>query len=176
MIDKTEGLEEQRITGTMVAYYYICKRKLWLFAKGLNMENISGNANVIKGKLLHETRFPREQYREFAFDNIKIDFLVYGDQVYVHEIKKSKKFEDAHKWQLKYYIYSLRQKNVNCSGGVIHYPASMRKVEIEYEPEDDQQIRTSLKEIADLLKMKSIPPKVGKKMCSKCAYFDFCYV
>jgi len=175
MIDRAESLEEQHITGTMVAYYFICKRKLWLFAKGLNMENVSENANVVKGKLLHETRFQREQNREFTFDNIKIDFLVYGDQVYVHEIKKSKKFENAHTWQLKFYIFSLRQKNVNCSGGVIHYPASMRKVEIEYEPEDDLKIREALGDIASLLKKDSLPPKTGKKICSKCAYFDFCF-
>ncbi len=174
MIDGTDTLNEQHITGTMFAYYFICKRKLWLFAKGLNMENISENANVVRGRLLHETRFPREQHREFVFDNIKIDFLAYGDQVYVHEIKKSKKFEEAHTWQLKFYIFSLRRKNVNCSGGVLHYPASMRKVEINYEPEDDMRIREALGEIASLLKNDSPPSKTGKRMCSKCAYFDFC--
>ena len=175
MINRADSLEEQHITGTMVAYYFICKRKLWLFAKGLNMENVSDNTDVVKGKLLHETRFKREQYREFAFDNMKIDFLVYGDQVYVHEIKKSKKFEEAHIWQLKFYIFNLRQKNVNCSGGVIHYPANMRKVEIDFEPEDDQKICEALEEIGSLLKKDSLPPRTGKRVCKKGAYFDFCF-
>jgi len=121
MIDGTDTLNEQHITGTMFAYYFICKRKLWLFAKGLNMENISENANVVRGRLLHETRFPREQHREFVFDNIKIDFLAYGDQVYVHEIKKSKKFEEAHTWQLKFYIFSLRRGSAHMAVEVLYF-------------------------------------------------------
>jgi CRISPR-associated exonuclease Cas4 len=175
MIDRLDSLEEQHITGTMVAYFFVCKRKLWLYAKGLNMENISENTNVIKGKLLHETRFQRERNREFAFDNIKIDFLVYNDQVFVHEIKKSKKFENAHIWQLKFYIFNLRQKRVNCTGGVIHYPANMRRVEVDYGPEDDIKIQEALREIVSLLKQTSLPLKTEKKICSKCAYFDFCF-
>jgi len=34
--DQAHESNPMHITGTMVAYYYICHRKLWLFAKGLN--------------------------------------------------------------------------------------------------------------------------------------------
>jgi CRISPR-associated exonuclease Cas4 len=166
---------QTNITGTMVAYFHICHRKLWLFSKGLNLENISGNVDVIKGKILHESRFTRETHKEVSFDTIKIDFLRYGDQVYVHELKKSKKFEDAHIWQLKYYIYLLQQKEVNCSSGVIHYPTSMRKVEVELSLEDKSQIKHALARIGEITGSPALPRKVQKKMCSRCAYFDFCY-
>ena len=86
--DEAISLEQLGITGTMVAYYFICQRKLWLFSKGLNLENISGNVDVIKGKILHESRFKRETHKEFAFDTVKIDFLRFGEQVFVHEVKK----------------------------------------------------------------------------------------
>ncbi len=81
----TRDGQNDRITGTMVAYYYICRRKLWLFSKGLNLENVSGNEDVIKGRILHENRFTRESNKEIGFDNIKIDFLRFGDEVYVRQ-------------------------------------------------------------------------------------------
>jgi CRISPR-associated exonuclease Cas4 len=55
----------------MVAYFFICQRKLWLFSKGLNLENVSGNVDVIKGRVLHENRFKRESQKEIAFDTVK---------------------------------------------------------------------------------------------------------
>lgn len=164
-----------QITGTMVAYYYICRRKLWLFSKGLNLENVSGNEDVIKGRILHENRFTRESNKEIGFDNIKIDFLRFGDQVYVHEVKKSKKFEEAHIWQLKYYIYTLQNRGINCSSGVLHYPSSMRKMDIELTAEDKSMLQQALEGIFDIIKKECPPPKISRKMCSRCAYFDFCY-
>lgn len=167
--------EQQYITGTMVTYYFICRRKLWLFSKGLNLENVSGNVDVIKGKILHENRFKRETHRELAFDTVKVDFLRFDGQVFVHEVKKSKKFEKAHVWQLKYYIYLLRNRGVNCSAGVIHYPASMRKVEVAWEEGDDLHMKQALENVSQVLG-EPIPPDIlNRKMCSRCAYFDFCY-
>jgi len=41
------------ITGTHFAYFLICRRKLWLFANNLQMEQESDL--VLEGRLLHET-------------------------------------------------------------------------------------------------------------------------
>lgn len=163
------------VTGVVFSYFYICHRKMWLFCKGLNQENVSGNPDVVKGELLHESRFKRQTNKEMGFDRVKVDFLKFGDQVYVHEIKKSKKFEEAHKWQLKYYIYTLQNKGINCSAGVIHYPESMRKVDVEFIEKDKETINEILAEIQQILAQDSLPKKLSKKFCSRCAYFDFCY-
>ena len=45
---------EERITGVMIYYYFVCKRKLWYFCHDLQMENVSQNENVQLGKLLDE--------------------------------------------------------------------------------------------------------------------------
>ena len=47
--------EDLTYTGTQVNYYLICKRKLWLFSRGLEIEEISDL--VLLGKLLHERGF-----------------------------------------------------------------------------------------------------------------------
>jgi CRISPR-associated exonuclease Cas4 len=164
------------VTGTMVAYYHICRRKLWLFARGLNLENVSGNPDVVKGKLIHESRFQRENYRDLSFDRVQIDFIKFGDQIYLHEIKKSRKFEEAHIMQMKYYIFYLNSRGVRCFAGTIHYPTAMRKVEVTFNREDELRIVEALRGIENILK-KNIPPgKINRKFCRRCAYFDFCYI
>ncbi|WP_338834073.1 hypothetical protein MHLNE_04400 [Moorella humiferrea] len=170
------GTEGIGITGALVSYYFICHRKVWLHAKGLDFENVTGNANVIKGKILHETRFPREHERERQIDSIKIDFLKYGDEVVVHEVKKSRKFEDAHLWQLKYYIFVLKHKGVNCRRGILHYPASIRRVEVEMTAEDEEVIERAVSEIREILNQQTPPLAKKRKFCLQCAYWDFCAV
>ncbi|NPV53474.1 MAG: CRISPR-associated protein Cas4 [Firmicutes bacterium] len=169
-------IDQLAITGTMVAYYHICQRKLWLFCRGLNLENVSGNPDVIKGSIIHESRFPRETLRDVSFGQVKVDFIKFGDQVYLHELKKSRKFEDAHIMQMKYYIFVARSKGINCSGGIIHYPTAMRKVEVTFTEEDQEHIVEALGGISGVVKASVPPGKLKKKFCKRCAYFDFCYV
>ena len=38
---------EERITGVMIYYYFVCKRKLWYFCHEIRME--SDNENVMLG-------------------------------------------------------------------------------------------------------------------------------
>ncbi|MEG1820882.1 MAG: Dna2/Cas4 domain-containing protein [Malacoplasma sp.] len=90
-------------TGTHFNYYQICKRKLWLYANGVNMEHTSDL--VYDGKLIHEESYPQrsERYEEIELDGIKVDFYDAKNKV-IHEIKKSNKVETAHELQLKYYL------------------------------------------------------------------------
>ena len=63
-----------KLTATLINYYHICHRKLWLFANGINMEH---NSTVVAdGKLLHETSYPQraEKYSEIEIGGSKIDF------------------------------------------------------------------------------------------------------
>ena len=63
-----------QLTATLINYYHICHRKLWLFANGINMEH---NSTVVAdGKLLHETSYPQraEKYSEIEIGGSKIDF------------------------------------------------------------------------------------------------------
>jgi len=49
----TRALEEVlAFTGTQVNYYFVCKRTLWLFSHGLDMEETSDL--VLLGRFLHE--------------------------------------------------------------------------------------------------------------------------
>ncbi|WP_286317289.1 Dna2/Cas4 domain-containing protein, partial [Romboutsia ilealis] len=45
-------IEDLKVQGVKINYYYICKRKLWLFSKGITMEQNS--SRVESGKIVHE--------------------------------------------------------------------------------------------------------------------------
>ena len=84
-----------QITGTHINYYFVCHRKLWLFANSIQMEHTS-NA-VFEGKLIHKTSYPQRsaKYEEIAIDGIKIDYYDTKNKI-IHEVKKSDKAEKAH--------------------------------------------------------------------------------
>ena len=116
-----------RITGTHINYYHVCKRELWFFSQGIQMEHTSDT--VAEGKLIHETSYPQRAagYQEIEIDGIKIDYYDARNKV-LHEIKKSNKVEDAHTWQVKYYLYILHQRGIEGVKGILEYP-KLRKVE-----------------------------------------------
>ena len=62
-------------TGTHFNYYQICRRKLWLFANGINMEPTSDV--VYDGKLIHEGSYQQwpERFEEIAVEGIKVDYF-----------------------------------------------------------------------------------------------------
>ena len=162
---------ELKFKGTQVAYAVICKRKLWLFSKGIALEHTSDK--VMLGKVIDETTFKEEE--GLIDENVSIDFLKSGDEIVVHEIKLSSAIEEAHELQVKYYIYYLRKKGVNTSRGIIHYPKARKIKEVSFTKNDEEIIEKALKTIDEILNYE-YPPKVERKpYCIKCAYYEFCY-
>ena len=84
-----------KITGTMVNYYFHCKRQCWLFANRINLEDNSEDVRV--GKILHELKTEGRKNTEISIDNIRVDKI---DNTYITEIKRSDADMDAVKWQM----------------------------------------------------------------------------
>ncbi|MEM1536062.1 MAG: CRISPR-associated protein Cas4 [Candidatus Pacearchaeota archaeon] len=157
------------VTGTQVNYFFVCKRKLWLFSKHLSMEQTS--ELVTLGQLLHEQSY-KKNFKEILIDNLKIDFLHDGCEV--HEIKKSKKIEKAHIYQLLYYIYYLKKKGINAKG-IINYPLLRRIEKVELTEEKEKEIEKILDEIKKIISSLYPPEKEKKPYCKKCSYFELCW-
>jgi CRISPR-associated exonuclease Cas4 len=129
---------------------------------------------VYIGKLIHETSYEREKKEIDIDDTIKIDFI--GKDRVIHEVKKSDKIEEPHIWQLKYYIWYLKQKGVKEITGKINYPKLKKTIEVYLEPEDDKKINEIFEKIFKI-KHAEIPPIVNKtKICRKCSYNDICFI
>ena len=165
----------RHVTATLISYFFTCKRRMWLFANGINMEQTSDL--VYDGKLIHETSYPQrsERYEEVEIDCIKIDYYDARNKV-IHEIKRSDKVESAHEWQVKYYIYVLENNGIDGVTGILEYPELRQTTKVELTDADRQKIKEIEDKIAQLISSDECPPVINAKICKSCSYYDFCYV
>lgn len=160
------------VTGTMIYYYFVCKRKLWYFCNEINME--TENENVMLGKLLDENSYKREDKHISINNLINIDFI--RECGVIHEVKKSRAIENAAIWQVKYYLYYLKQKGVSELTAKIDYPLLKKSIDVELLSDDEIYIGKVIEEIMNM-KNKKLPPYLKEKsICRKCAYFDLCFI
>jgi len=169
------------ITGVQIEYYFHCKRQLWLFAHNIQMER--ENENVSIGKVISENTYKREKHEVEITDEIekigvKIDFIDTRNKV-VHEIKKTDSFEEAHKWQLLYYMYVLRQRGVEVCKGIIDYPKQRKITEVTLNDDTEKNLMDIIKSVNDVCgsdePLKVEETGVKKNVCRKCSYYELCY-
>jgi CRISPR/Cas system-associated exonuclease Cas4 (RecB family) len=257
---------EIKFTGTQVNYYFVCKRKLWLFSHNIELEPESDLVKL--GKLLHENRYTRKM-KEVQVGRIKIDFMekektkglqrkelrdeakeeeeqeenmqidntaestatipddvggalnrpsspsvptlntvsceginperLVGPQVrgqtekkeeegeqqhqqqqqnsiVIHEVKRSKKMQDAHFYQLLYYMYCLKRDfGVRVSHGVLHYPLLKQNVEVGLTQDRVRQLEDAINGIAEVNSFPRPPGPEWKRYCRSCAYQELCW-
>jgi len=156
-------------TGVEVNYYFVCRRKLWFFSRQLDLEEESDL--VLLGKLLHEHGYTRK-FKEVNIGRIKIDFL--ERHGVIHEVKRSRRMEKAHLFQLLYYIYYLKRLGVEVKG-MLHYPLLKRNVEVKLTVELESKLEAVLEEMKRITSSNSPPRAERKKYCSKCSYFELCW-
>lgn len=163
------------ITGTHFNYYFICHRKLWLFANQINMEHSSDL--VFEGKLIHEYSYPQrsEKYEEVEIDGVKIDYYDAKNKV-IHEVKKSDKKEIAHEWQVKYYIYILENNGIDGVTGILEYPKMRKTEEVLLSERDRIEIEEIKLEIERIVTSEACPDKLPISKCRNCSYYDFCWI
>ncbi len=160
-----------RITGVKINYYFVCKRKLWLFSHNISMEHTSELVEM--GNILHEHSYERKR-KEIELDGIKIDFFDKNRGI-INEVKKSKAMEESHIWQLKYYIYYFRRLGLEVTGQ-INYTLMRRREKVELNEEDEREIEKIIKEIQEINRLEKSPAKIDRKFCKKCSYYELCYV
>ena len=162
----------KKITGVMVYYYFVCRRKLWFFSNDLNMESNSELVGI--GKFIDETSYGRERKNILIDESISIDFL--KDWKIVHEVKKSNKIDEASKWQLKYYMWVLKSKGVEIEKGILNYPLLRKREEIFLCEKDEREFRIIVEDIKKIVSSKVPSDTLNKGFCKKCAYYEFCYI
>lgn len=163
------------ITGTHINYFLVCKRKLWLFHHQVQMEH---NSELVQmGKLIHESAYPNRnvRYEEVEIGGIKVDFYDPKEKV-VHEIKKTSAYEEAHEWQLKYYLFVLQQHGFGEVSGILEYPAHRQTQKVTLAMEDHAQLASMVQQVQILAEQEFCPPITKTKGCKNCAYHDFCFV
>jgi CRISPR-associated exonuclease Cas4 len=158
------------VSGVQMHYYKVCERKLWLFSKGIALEE--EHDRVVEGKILHERAYPRLDEREILVDNtFKLDAL---DGEYIREIKISSKMAEADRFQMLYYLYELKKRGI-IKKGLISYTKERKTEEVILTENDEKEIEKAIGEIYRVLQLHSPPPLKKLTYCPKCAYYEFCY-
>jgi CRISPR-associated protein Cas4 len=163
---------DKDITGLMVYYYEVCKRKLWYFTNDIQLEE--NNSNVILGKLLEENTYTRDEKKINIDGVINIDFI--RSKKILHEIKKSNSIEPASILQIQYYLYYLEKKGLVGLKGILDYPLLKQTVEVNLSDSDRENLENIIIGIKEILGKESPPILEKKNICKKCAYFDLCFV
>jgi CRISPR-associated exonuclease Cas4 len=163
------------INATLLNLYHVCKREMWLHANGIRMEHTSDA--VAEGKLIGETSYPQraEKYTEVEIGGSKIDFYDAKNKV-IHEVKKSDSMEEAHEWQVKYYIWLLEQNGIKGVKGVLEYPKLRQTKDIDFTDEDQNYLRQTVQQIEAIVDGEHCPPVINARLCKQCSYYDFCYI
>lgn len=163
-----------KINGTLINYYFHCKRQCYLHGNRLNLEDNSENVKI--GKAIHEERSERGKNTEITIDNIKLDKL---NTEYLVEVKKSDADVTAATWQLMYYLKVLKSKGIERKGKLefIEKNKSDKKIVIiELDEENEIKLDKYVKEIEELISNDKIPEILNKGKCKKCAYYEYCYI
>lgn len=161
------------INGTLIWYYYICKREVWLMAHGLNPDQ--DNPYIDLGRLVHETSYKREK-KEIVFDNVKMDIITDGDdQIVVAEIKKSSRFEKSATMQLAFYLNKLKDAGIEATGE-LRFPTEKRREKIELSDGILNELEIACEDIKAIILMENAPKPEKCKYCQSCGYNEFCWV
>lgn len=132
------------------------------------------NDNVVIGRFLHENRYPRDKH-EVVVGHIKIDLVQASrGEVLIAEIKKSSRFLESARLQLKYYLFVLKELGVEVKG-VLLVPEERTKEFVSLEKDDMEKIKKIIQEIRQIIDSPSPPPPVKTRWCRPCAYAEFCW-
>jgi CRISPR-associated exonuclease Cas4 len=149
----------------------VCPRKLWLFSHQIEMER---NSDLVQlGRLIHDHTYSRERKKNLVIDNrIVVDFY---ENDTLHEVKKSTRLEDAHRLQLLYYLYYLKQKGAAGITGELNYPKLKQRTQVELTSEAEAEVEQALAGIGAVLALPQVPAVINAPYCKRCSYVDFCY-
>lgn len=163
----------KQVTGTLMNYYFHCKRQCYLFGNRLNLED---NSEVVQiGKAIHEEKNDSDQ-TEISIEHIKLDKLT-GE--YLTEVKKSDADIEACKWQLLLYLKVLKEKGIFRKGKLefIEKNKTDRKiVYVDLTEKLEKELEQYMKDIIQLLENEQIPEVLERPGCKKCAYYEYCYI
>jgi CRISPR-associated exonuclease Cas4 len=160
------------VNGTLIWYYKVCKREVWLMSHGIVADQQDENMQL--GKFIHENSYKRKK-KEISFGNVKFDVVYESkNKLVIGETKKSSKYLEPSKYQLLFYLRVLKESGLDAEG-VLLVPEEKKKVSILLNEELNNELSAIINEIEEIC-TKRYPPKAEKMgYCKNCAYKEYCY-
>lgn len=161
----------QKITGTLVQSFMICKRQTWLMAHQVTPDQEHSYLEI--GRLIDEQSYDRTR-KKVHFDNIVLDLVRSQDgDLVVGEIKKSSKGIEGAKMQLAFYLYKLQENGIAAKGQLL-FPQERKKINVKLDDQMVEEVENIIMQIDKTIET-PFPPSFKKiKYCTHCAYKEFC--
>jgi CRISPR-associated exonuclease Cas4 len=169
---KMSNLSDLHVTATLIWYYYICQREVWLMGHQITPDQ--DNTNVEIGRFIHDQSYAREK-KEISLGHLKLDIIRHeGDELIVGEVKKSSRFKESARMQLAYYLKELNNKGVRARGE-LRFPEEKRKESLVLDEELERELDKVERDILRIiyLELPPVPEKIS--WCRNCAYAEFCW-
>lgn len=165
-------MKEVSVNGTLIWYYFICKRQVWLMAHKIVPDQ--DDPNIDLGRFIHENSYTRMK-KEMSLGNIKMDIVGNKNgQLVIGEVKKSSKYIESAKMQLSYYLLEMKRVGIEAVG-VLMFPKERKRIEIELGDELQDELEQVEKEILKICyEPYPLPPK-KIHFCKSCGYREFCW-
>ncbi len=160
-----------KINGTILNSFYVCKRKTWFIAHELSPDLDSPLLEI--GRLIEENYYGRSE-KGINLLNIKIDVILRNRQTtVVAEIKKSSKNIKPAIMQLAFYLLRLKEQGIIAIGEIL-IPKERRKISVSLTEELENELNEAIEDIERII-MQEKPPQMERiKFCTNCAYREFC--
>ncbi len=169
-------MEEEKpyVTGTLVWYYFICQREVWLMTHQVNPDEDDSNMDL--GRFIHETSYPRQNKKEIVIGHVKLDVMRFDEtgRPVIGEIKKSSHYLKSSHMQLAYYLLELKRRGIDAVGEIL-IPKEKMTESVELNQALEQQLISTEQAIQTLAE--SVVPPEPKRigLCRTCAYQELCW-
>ena len=170
----------------LVGYHAVCPRKAWYSLRGLSMEHESDTVRL--GRLLDQTSYARRQrpamIEATAPDGTPLVAKIDGVDLragVLHETKKGRAEEQAHRLQLRFYLWVLALAGVTRADGTpltgqLDYPALRRTDPVELTSEHTAELERHVAALAALARQSAPPDRFPRRsFCRRCAFEPLCY-
>lgn len=161
------------LTGTQIAYYAYCQRKLWLFSHHITLEQ---NSDLVRlGRDVHRDSY-RDERKEVNVNNQIVIDVVSASNI-ISEVKLSSRMHTVDRIQLKYYLYYLKCRGVPSPRGELRYPRERRRETVDLSPADEAELEIVIANARKIV-AEPLPPQPFAEIssrCRKCSYQEYCW-
>ena len=161
-----------KVTGTLMWYYFVCKREVWLMSREVTPFEEDDLLEI--GRLIHEDSYKREK-KEVDLFSMKIDVLMKTNgRLLIGEMKKSSSYLMPARMQLLFYLYRLKEMGISAEGELL-VPKERKKEKVILNKDAEEKVKSAISDIQKIIALETPPPAVKTHFCNRCAYKDFCF-
>jgi len=160
------------VSGTLIWYYYICEREVWLISHQLTPDQ--DDTNVAIGRFIDQTSYSREK-KQLTVGSNKMDiFSVVDGKLVIGEVKKSSRYRRSARMQLAFYLKELAARGVQAIGE-LRFPAEKERETVVLNEDLLKELDKVEREILRIVYLDQPPSPAKNRYCKKCAYAEFCW-